>query len=62
MKALDIINDLCKIGERQLEGLDKSRDYIKNILENNKIDFKIMKYSVKVPRYQKFSLFVDGKK
>lgn len=57
----NIIVNLCQIPDRQLEGEDRARQYIKEFLMAQGLQFSEDKYHTFVPKFKKCSLKVDGK-
>ena len=56
-----IITGLCQIGERQLEGEDRARQYIKEFLMSHGLQFSEDEYHTFVPKFKKWSLKIGGK-
>lgn len=57
----NIIANLCQIGDRQLGGEDRARQYIKEFLMAQGLQFSEDEYRTFVPKFKKWLLKVDGK-
>jgi len=59
---LNIVKQLVKISPRQFEGELKARKFIVEYLNKLNILFRFQTFDVRIPRAEKYSLTVDGKK
>lgn len=55
------VKKLISFSPRQLEGETKTADFLKDTLNENKVDFKIHSFNVPIPLLKKTELLVDGK-
>ena len=62
METKKIIKKLCSFGERQLENEKKAYELITFLLKNKNIKFTNLSFTTKIPLWEKYSLFADGKK
>ena len=60
MEIKKIIEKLCEIGERQLEGEVKARKFICSLLKENNIKYSLFSFTTQIPKFIKYSLIVDG--
>lgn len=61
MQIKDLVEKIISFGERQLEGEVECRMWIESLLNENKVDYQLMKFQTNVPRYLNYSLKVDAK-
>ncbi len=54
------IQQLCALGERQLEKETKAFEHIESILKEEQVSFKLQKYFTNIPKYLKAKLYADG--
>lgn len=56
----DIISSLASLGHRQLDNELRAAEYIKTLLSDYNIDYKLQRYTVLVPKILKATLKADG--